>query len=77
MAWITVAAGSATNWSTTQLKMVKTWSHVGTILVNSSGRAQELPSSNAPLAAPYSVFDCGQPQGHRAGTPQPTVPAFW
>ena len=26
------------------------------------------------LTAPCSNLDCGQPQGHHAGTPQPTVP---
>ena len=57
--------------------MVKTWSRLGTILVNSSFEHKNYHHQMPALIAPCFGLDCGQPQGHHAGTSQPTVPGSW
>ena len=57
--------------------MVRTWSQLGTILVNSSFEHKNYHHQMHALIAPCSEIDCGQPQGHHAGAPQLTVPGSW
>ena len=57
--------------------MVRTWSQLGTILVNSSFEHNIYHHQMPALIAPCSDLDCGQPQGYHAGAPQPTVPGSW
>ena len=48
---------------------VRTWSQLGTILVNSSFEHKNYHHQMHALIAPCSDRDCGQPQGHHAGAP--------
>ena len=57
--------------------MVRTCSQLGTILVNSSFEHKNYHHQMPVLIAPCSDLNCEQPQGHHAGTPQPTVPGSW
>ena len=49
--------------------MVKTWSQLGTIVVNSSCEHKNYHHQMPALIAPCSNPDCGQPQGHHAAPP--------
>ena len=49
--------------------IVRTWSQLGTLLVNSSFEHKIYHHQMPALITPCSNLDCGQPRGHQPGTP--------